>query len=675
MEMFKRVESPFVKQAGMIPLGDNNTTWGSELLAALYKQNPYLGTFDVNLQVDGQDLTLGYMYGSFVVRGAMRPAVQAPSSNTMNPGQVDKASDPNEPTVRIPVILKAGKAFSFDVYLDKEGKFHPLTEDRINASLFNASSYTPAPPPETDLAGQGQDFNPDLPQSAAGYGAGYPSHGTYSKEASVLDSVLTTLSADERKDFVKSAYADLWLRQQMSLNKSFGDAMLKIASVEVTVAKAPTDVASVCVVEKVAGGFTITTANLNNGSFLDVVRIENAEAGELPDDMRNEAISKGIAMIVSTDTIEVVKTASIDAKDIVTVTKTGKYKLAEKNGDFAAGIVFADVVSLDGEKLDYVISVAPSGAAVQEKVAGAFLGELDTSVFSDSVPRGAGAFLLPNGSITEPLTIKNAFYRTDIGEQPEFTYTSSMGVNGKLKIANVKKITKVAGYDYMLPADVRFIPLTFGAGVVEDAYKVQKIASIIDIANKVDVISDQYGYTIRGGCGLEKLSSAITTNVSKSMAYTVLGSLGMNQTEAGELVKSASAKGSATFTGRRDVQPFGTRVKTAMPNADVEFIKSLRVDLTKEAASLASTDKETVDSVLSLNFITPDNIDGYIEHLPDFEESLNTLSELLVGVRLGLPDVQESAVLSSLKGMAKVVEGLNLLQMRQQQPEAQPVQQ
>ena len=71
-----------------------------------------------------------------------------------------------------------------------------------------------------------------------------------------------------------------------------------------------------------------------------------------------------------------------------------------------------------------------------------------------------------------------------------------------------------------------------------------------------------------------------------------------------------------------------------------------------------------MDSVLSLGFISEENVSGYMEALPEYEVCLSKLAELLIGVRLGIPDVPEAAISACIKGMDKVVDGLKSLTAR-----------
>ena len=140
MKLFQKIESPFTKEAALYPLSDNDAMWGSEILATLYKQHAYLGRYEVNMVVEQQDNSLGYMYGSFLVKNpsSTPPPVQAH-------GKTIKQEAPEAQTAKIPIIVEAGKVYSFDVFIDTAGNFLPLSEERLEQSLFDHNNYSAVP--------------------------------------------------------------------------------------------------------------------------------------------------------------------------------------------------------------------------------------------------------------------------------------------------------------------------------------------------------------------------------------------------------------------------------------------------------------------------------------------------------------------------------------------------
>jgi hypothetical protein len=86
---------------------------------------------------------------------------------------------------------------------------------------------------------------------------------------------------------------------------------------------------------------------------------------------------------------------------------------------------------------------------------------------------------------------------------------------------------------------------------------------------------------------------------------------------------------------------------------------NLRQDLVKEAAFIP--DPMSVDTVLSLGFINPENISTFIASLPILDESQQKLCELLLAARLGCPDLSINALERSIKATESVVEGLKVI--------------
>jgi hypothetical protein len=158
---------------------------------------------------------------------------------------------------------------------------------------------------------------------------------------------------------------------------------------------------------------------------------------------------------------------------------------------------------------------------------------------------------------------------------------------------------------------------------------------------------------------------AAMNGLEQMKARFLLTSLGAPEDYAEKILNKAKSEGSADFyvseekpgkamivTNRLE-HPDGARtVKTAC-----DKIRSLA--LIKEA--FAAQDEETVDSVLSLNFVTPQNMMEYVDSIDEFKGSMNKLAKLLVASRLGMQPVSPEAVKLAMSNMAQVVEELEVL--------------
>ena len=91
-------------------------------------------------------------------------------------------------------------------------------------------------------------------------------------------------------------------------------------------------------------------------------------------------------------------------------------------------------------------------------------------------------------------------------------------------------------------------------------------------------------------------------------------------------------------------------------------VTDLKTNLIKEASVIV--EKETVDSILALRFLTPENVGMYVNYLPELEKSASKLAEILVASRLGMDDVTEVSAKNALSQMSSVIEGLKSLQSK-----------
>ncbi len=80
------------------------------------------------------------------------------------------------------------------------------------------------------------------------------------------------------------------------------------------------------------------------------------------------------------------------------------------------------------------------------------------------------------------------------------------------------------------------------------------------------------------------------------------------------------------------------------------------LDMKKEAEAMEH--QGSVDAMLSLGFLSKENLNYFIEQIPAFEHVLGSLAHLLLSVRLGLAEVEESAVESAMSKMSVVVDSL-----------------
>jgi len=204
----------------------------------------------------------------------------------------------------------------------------------------------------------------------------------------------------------------------------------------------------------------------------------------------------------------------------------------------------------------------------------------------------------------------------------------------------------------------------------EDA-EIKKVAVWVTPINE-----DKLGFKIHGKPfePLKKISKLNDNAITTDEARTALRIMGMTKEACNEALKVAANRYADPDQGNKTVVIYGVRddyvnngvfdgrEKIASFNALIkEYAYKLRHNLIKEASVLS--DPEAVDVVLSLNFINEDSLAGYIENLEEMKRIQSEMCKMLVGVRMGLTDLDESALKKSIEGLRDVIKGLEELKV------------
>jgi len=190
--------------------------------------------------------------------------------------------------------------------------------------------------------------------------------------------------------------------------------------------------------------------------------------------------------------------------------------------------------------------------------------------------------------------------------------------------------------------------------------------------NKVALFIDEggEGYHIEGETfePLRKIAG-FTEALSLQDAMSSLQIMGMSKEAADEAIKVAINRGSENGISAARVEIFGVRNDYVNPHAfdgrektarvnDLysQVAEGLRINLVKEASAL--DDPESVDVVLSLNFVNDQNLDDYVEQIQPMRNVTTKLASMLLASRMGLSEIDEGAVKKSMDGLSKVIDGL-----------------
>jgi hypothetical protein len=347
-------------------------------------------------------------------------------------------------------------------------------------------------------------------------------------------------------------------------------------------------------------------------------------------------------------------------EEMALVSQFGQYRVRTEEGEELTGIVFPELIDVDGKTLPMMLFTNGDAAALQGEISGVPVTG-DEVTLAEGHPRGYGFFTDGHGKATIPLDIKATL---DAGEG--FALVGETFDGRQVHVMVQPNIQEVAGEgDHMLvPDTMQWVSLDQENAVklVSDPANEEKTAHPGRVFGTVTLRSageDSYSLS---GYPLEKLASDDKEFLSFDQTVFLLAGLGVAPARAME--KMATAWGhSAPVDIRvgRQIKLASEQIGTYEKKASAlrSLVHELRVDLLKEAAVIP--DPVAVDTVLSLGFINPENLGTFIGYLPLIDEAQSRMCELLVASRLGMRDVPVSALEKAVRATEDVLEGLKVL--------------
>lgn len=645
-------------------LSENPDDWQAEIINELYRQAPYAGDFEPSLVMNELDPERRYAMGSVELRS--RTAVSPRDDRTPPDTQGIKR-------VLIPVIVKDGKLFPLDVFIHN-GKSQPMTEERLRRAMFRPELFEAAAkrPGDQDMMGM---LYP--PYRSGGFGLGgnarvgtMDTGGGTAKVSSVrllVDAIHDTIKEADVKHMENVLNADPTLQAALVSNKATLGFMAKLAQPRKQISGKEMLKAAfhqippkVVQVSKTQGGFLIKTANPDMLAP-EENEVDRPEATETVGEDLVRQVERDGTVTVSTDAA--VKDSLADAR-LKTVDEFGEWKVKTLDGKELVGWAFPRCVDLDGTNQALAIFSNGSESAVQENISGSLVGKGSNVI--DEEPNGFGCFYLARqGGATAiiPVDVKGKTQgpEGDVG----FLCSTMLGEEVTIKLVpGLNKISEIGEGVYGIPDDCGFMPLRNQVELAQDPNAYAKtVEAHARLADKVEVMYESGGtYSIRGA-RLEKLAQVLPVKfLSHDQAVFDLAVLGVEPRFAKEkLAEARKLSKWVSISGTRPVKLASEmyyKAKTAAAERlnRLPQVKSL---LLKEAAAL--DDPLSVDKVLSIGFLNPENIGTFITYLPEFEDTLRKLSEMLVASRLGLSSVDAGALERVVKHLDKVIGGLREL--------------
>jgi hypothetical protein len=407
-----------------------------------------------------------------------------------------------------------------------------------------------------------------------------------------------------------------------------------------------------------------------------------AELKDMLGDRLNEVMSKlrSGSVYMQHDGIQ---QASWDAKrpmsEAKVINRDGLYAVRLADGSSVVGMVVKAVMDFDGRTLPMQMLVTPEGKyAIAGEMYGARLA--DKHRIPSQVPAAGQTGVFVNyvhGTPISTLPMRVTGVRRvkpDDGDD-RVVYLISNPVTGeRMAVCPVPGVQgfermnivdpgvkALAGGDqvYYMPGDSEWVVLRESIRVAESESALSKVATVEDVTH------------VYFGAGLWHVSdkTASWNDLDEPHVREVLVGMGMTQDEAESVMdKTRERQGiesGVKVAGLHEAQIQGFEVSYPQPRVyddeTVAFTASCRPGLEIIKAAAESGHPETLDSILSLEFITPQNTRYFVDNIEDFDEAASRLAALLIGVRLGMPHVPEQPVKDALEGLARTLNKLRIL--------------
>ena len=391
------------------------------------------------------------------------------------------------------------------------------------------------------------------------------------------------------------------------------------------------------------------------------------------DDTMNEVDQNGEKMLLLPTGKDSVILAKEDQTIVEDANDFDTYRVRTNTGVTVEGYVIPKVIDFDMQPVALKIFIGKTMSTIQSRIAGV---RVENSNFKmpDEVPKvgQTGTFVYqPDDShalATVPVTIKSI-----ISEPCGFKMVCAdlMGRPIKLQTSGsmeLQRIThEVNGY-HMIPKRMKWVPMS-GFGPVSDSLPsfAVKEAEEKQRGLPTQVIATGYGmYSVKGASKYAQECGWDSTGLSRGRTEFLLASLGCGKEKIAHVLKDAERTGRADVFGLSQ-PPLGSEKIAAKKQvrAKAEKLASmLRRDLIKEASYIDNA--QTVDALLALNFVNPDNIAKFIGKIPQLKSAISALASCLLASRIGLKEIPEEAASTAMHRLIEVVDGLEKLRSAQE---------
>lgn len=653
--LFLDPEIQLQKVASAAKLEEDPDRWSIEIIKVGMKNLPSLKNYELDVELDRVDPARGYAVGKILVYPA---------------GMKKEAAAEFDKLVSLPVIVRERELSPFDVYSHKSCMY-PMDERDLQEIMIHHDLFAEAAPKGQF---QGTDLYSQLapPTTDHQYGAGSLAKVA---SASLLTGAVTHAPTSKWESFKSQINTDPGLKLAFTTNPVLAPYLeVEKEKVAHSLDEAIGNIRpSVVQFTYESGRFLVKTANHEywdpQAQEIDRWTAESFLKG----DAFRQLLAQGHYTQATEPTVREVSEKRASVAD-----RTAVYKVYS-GGSELLGTVIPRMQTFDGMDMNLQVLVGEDRHIMQEKIAGY---GLESVTLPKGDPRGPGIFVYQEGERSVGFEPVNVLYK--IASAKETRYVAMrMGTGEEIVLTVVpglQKIANMGGRVIGIPESFKFVSLP-GRQVraTEDLDMVQAL-DLRKTASAAEWLAYRDGEFIFEGrqspCIRDRSYDSVDTEF-------ILAGMGASRPVRQFLTKTARETGVVKFTGARPLRSSQERGLEAIKTAalQVKELSSLlpQCNTVKEVAVLAAPEamelwktagiavtKETLDAVLSLNFVTPENASIYLNYLPILEKTSSVLAELLVASRLGMDDVREAAAKNAMTQVNAVIRGLEQLSERVQ---------
>lgn len=502
----------------------------------------------------------------------------------------------------------------------------------------------------------------------------YRSRTVTVKVGSLCSNIAGTLNESDFAEF-NSVFADDGARRLIEKNASVVECLQRLTSVPIQSSEKLASAAAsrfglgydVVQVRPSGYGYTVKVSAAPQGMAPQQQQMTQQQAQQaLPPEMLQAADQQGAATVTNVQ-------ADPDplAEKMEPATGFGMYKVTDAtSGKQLVGYVIPGLFDpVAGQPSSMSLFTNGSAYSVQPMISGSLLGvNFNLPVPENPEVRGLGVFLKNNEKAIIATVPYNIVTKVTVEGKGYFAAQDLQGNDIRvIPSEGIAKPVATSPTEVVIPADYKFMPLENPIQLA-GGQELMKAAQ----ANAFHTMMELRAWP--DGCRLDGPVFEKVGSGEHDWADGVfwMAAAGIPQNLGSALLEKAAATGEAVRLF--GLQPLSTREeyveeakKEAMAAmADVEIptrvnlLKEIAaVTFTKEAAALVDT--SSVDAVLALNFLNPENVETFVEHLPQLEHASTKLANIVLASQLGLQSIPKTAAVRAMFALEDVISGLKSL--------------